>query len=353
MVYIFIASSFGCDNKEQNIKKDDYLVYVQKVKSESYSQKISLTGEIRARVQSQLSFSVTGRIIERLVDIGSHVNVGDVLARLNSVQQVSEVASAEAGVKASEAQLLKESLLFKRQQQLLVNGSITRSEYDQSEAQFESAKSNNKIAIANLEEARKNVSDTVLRAINNGLITARNAEVGEVVQPAQSIFTLAHDGPRDVVFQLQESLIGTYRYRVNEKVQISLIENPQLKVDGYIREVSPIVEIKTGGVRIKVAIDKFPFYVKLGDPVIVTVNLSPIKVIKIPWKAIDYVNEKPAVWIVDPKTRAISLMPIVVSSYDNNDVLVSGNLKEGQLVVVEGVQFLQSGQVVSFTEKKS
>ena len=48
---------------------------------------VTLTGEVQARFRADLSFRVSGRVITRLVDVGAHVNSGDVLARIDSAEQ--------------------------------------------------------------------------------------------------------------------------------------------------------------------------------------------------------------------------------------------------------------------------
>ncbi|MBP0574853.1 biotin/lipoyl-binding protein, partial [Mycobacterium tuberculosis] len=85
------------------------------VKPTPYVQTFSLTGEIAARVQSDLSFRVGGRVIERKVDIGNHVEPGQVLAILDSKVQEADVAGAVAAVQAAEAKLRQVASNFERQ----------------------------------------------------------------------------------------------------------------------------------------------------------------------------------------------------------------------------------------------
>ena len=61
---------------------------------------VALTGELAARVQSDLGFRIQGRVAERSVEVGDRVAAGQILARLENAQQLAEVASQQAGVAA-------------------------------------------------------------------------------------------------------------------------------------------------------------------------------------------------------------------------------------------------------------
>ena len=95
---------------------------------------------------------------------------------------------------------------FDRQSYLLSSGFTTRVAYDQAQEQLRTAQSTLKSAKAELGTAREALGDTELHARAAGVITARSLEVGQVVQAAQSVFTLAQDGERDAVFDVPESM---------------------------------------------------------------------------------------------------------------------------------------------------
>ena len=66
---------------------------------------VTLTGEVQARFRADLSFRVSGRVLARLVDVGAHVDAGDVLARLDPAEQQADLDAATAAVAAAESQL--------------------------------------------------------------------------------------------------------------------------------------------------------------------------------------------------------------------------------------------------------
>ena len=217
---------------------------------------LTLTGEVQARFSADLSFRVSGRVLERLVDVGAHVNAGDLLARLDPAEQQADFDAATAGVAAAEAQLRVAQATFDRQSSLLSSGFTTRVAYDQAQEQLRTAQSTLESAKAELGRAREALDDTELHARAAGVITARSLEVGQVVQAAQSVFTLAQDGERDAVFDVPESMFfGDVEHG---HVSLALVSGPDVTAVGYVREISPAVDPKSSTVRVKVAIQNPP-----------------------------------------------------------------------------------------------
>src|SRR5208337_3442266 len=108
-----VALLGGC--QEEKAKTRPLLpVIVQPVKLVKFTPKVTLTGEISARVQSDLSFRVGGRIIERNVEVGAHVE-------------------------AAEAKLRQVTSNFERQKELLKTGFTTQRDYDRAEQEYRSA----------------------------------------------------------------------------------------------------------------------------------------------------------------------------------------------------------------------
>ena len=195
-------------------------------------------------------------MLARLVDVGAHVNAGDVLARLDPAEQQADLDAATAGVAAAESQLRVAQATFDRQSHLLSNGFTTRVAFDQAQEQLRTAESTLESAKAQLGTANEALGDTELRAGAAGVITARSLEVGQVVQAAQPVFTLAQDGERDAVFDVPESMF--FGDIEGGRVSLALVSDPDVTAIGYVREVSPAVDPKSSTVRVKVAIQNPP-----------------------------------------------------------------------------------------------
>jgi RND family efflux transporter MFP subunit len=273
------------------------------------------------------------------------------LARLDPAEQQADFDAATASVAAAEAQLRVAQTTFDRQNQLLSSGFTTRVAYDQAQEQLRTTQSTLESAKAELGRTREALGDTELHARAAGVITARNLEVGQVVQAAQSVFTLAEDGERDAVFDIPESMfLGDVE---SGGVSLALVSGSDVTATGYVREISPAVDPKSSTVRVKVAIQNPPAAMTLGSAVAGTARTKPATEITLPWTALMAVGSKPAVWIVDPKTRTASLKPVTVGAYEAGAVQIKEGIEAGDRVVIDGGKLLSSGQPVTFGEDRS
>ena len=347
-----LATTLGACNDRSTTPVDRAaLVLTELVQPQDGHAAVTLTGEVQARFRADLSFRVSGRVLARLVDVGAHVNADDLLARLDPAEQQADFDAATAGVAAAQSQLRVAQATFDRQNQLLSNGFTTRVAYDQAQEQLRTAQSTLESAKAELGRTREALGDTELRARAAGVITARNLEVGQVVQAAQSVFTLAQDGERDAVFDVPESMF--FDKVEHGHVALALVSDSSVTTTGHVREISPAVDAKSSTVRVKVAIRNPPPAMTLGSAIAGTAGTKPATEIAVPWTALMATGSKAAVWIVDPKTRTASLKPVTVDAYEAGAVLIKEGLEAGDRVVIDGGKLLSSGQPVRYDEDQS
>ncbi|MFT0865353.1 efflux RND transporter periplasmic adaptor subunit [Pseudomonas sp. CAM1A] len=318
-------------------------VVVQQVKPTDFAARVTLTGDIQARVQTDLSFRVGGKIIARSVDVGDHVKANQVLARLDPKDLQNSVDSAKAEVFAEQARVTQTSAAFVRQQKLLPKGYTSQSEYDAAEAALRSSQSALKAAQAQLANANEQLSYTALVSEADGVITARQAEVGQVVQATMPIFSLAVDGDRDAVFNVYESLL--VGGPSEEGVTVSLLDNPKIQAKGHVREITPTVSAQSGTVQVKVALRDVPSGMQLGSPVTAATNAQSRPSIELPWAALTKALHEPAVWVVGEGDK-VELRKVQVARYLTGKVVIAEGVKGGETVVVGGAQLLHPGMQV-------
>jgi RND family efflux transporter MFP subunit len=348
---LLAAPLAACNDRAASTLERAAFVHTEVVQPRDGQASLTLTGEVQARFRADLSFRVSGRVLERHVDVGAHVHAGDLLARLDPAEQQADFDAATAGVAAAEAQLRVAQATFERQNSLLSSGFTTRVAYDQTQEQLRTAQGTLESAKAELGRSREALGDTELRARAAGVITGRNLEVGQVVRAAQSVFTLAQDGERDAVFDVPESMfLGDVE---SGGVSLALVSGPDVTATGYVREISPAVDPKSSTVRVKVAIQNPPAAMTLGSAVAGTAGMKPATEITVPWTALTATGSKPAVWIVDPKTSTASLKPVIVGAYEAGAVLIKEGLEAGDRVVIDGGKLLSSGQPVTFAGDRS
>ncbi|WP_045835381.1 efflux RND transporter periplasmic adaptor subunit [Hyphomicrobium sp. 99] len=340
----FVALA-GCGEQNVGTPKAPPLVRTQVVAFTDYAPNVVLTGEIKARVQTGLSFRVSGRISERLVDVGARVTPDQVLARIDPKEQNADVVSAEATVQSAEARVRQTATAFERQKALIKDGFTTRRDYDQAEEALRTAEGSLEAANAQLGTARDALSYTELRAGAAGVITARTAEVGQVAQAAQTMFTLAQDGPRDAVFYVYEAIF--LQQLSASTITLALASDPSITATGVVREVSPSVDTKSGTIRVKIEINDPPPGFTLGALVSGAARMKARQVVILPWTALSTLAGKPAVWVVDPKSSVVSLKAVEVAAYQTKNVVIESGLEPGERVVTAGAKILRPNQIIA------
>lgn len=283
----------GCQKQDAGTAKQPLLVRVATAEVTDYARRRSLTGVIAARVVDNLAFRVGGRVAERLVDIGEHVDKGQVLARLDPETQQSDLRAAQAARDAAGAQLAQSQAAFDRQKKLLAEGFTTRREYDDAEQALKIAEGNVEAAESQVANAAEALTFTELRAAAPGIVTSWTIETGQVVQAAQTVFTVAEDGDRDAVFNVQEAIIANTPS--SPLVTVSLVSDPEVSAVGRVREVSPVISSTTGTVRVKVTVADTPPGMVLGAAIAGSVVADPVPAVVLPWQALTSSAGAPAV----------------------------------------------------------
>ncbi|MEB2848044.1 efflux RND transporter periplasmic adaptor subunit [Endobacterium cereale] len=337
---------FAAGGKKAHAAADPIMVQAISVESIKSSEVAYLTGEIRARIQSELSFRVGGRIVERLVEVGDAVKAGELLARLDAEEQKAEIAVAEANLQSAHARQRLAELALDRQQNLLKTRVTTLAALDQAKEDVATSKEEVVAAGAQLDNARREFSFTDLRADADGVITARTAEVGQVAKATQPIFTLAKNGPRDGIFEVQEAIF--LRNQLQPHMFLSLISAPDRKFYGEVREVSPTIDGFAGTIKLKVNIGS-DLTLPLGAPIVGEFITNQRVVMEVPWSAMSVDGRVAAVWVINPTDMTASLREIKIGSHSTTAVEIASGLSVGELVVVEGGKFLSPGRVVTLT----
>jgi RND family efflux transporter MFP subunit len=211
---------------------------------------VVLTGHVQAEDEPAFAFRIAGRMIETPVNVGDRIKAGQVLAKLDPVNELNALRSAESALAAARGQLTYARGDFDRQRQLLANGHTSRARFDQSQNALQSAQSHVDNAEAQLRIARDRVSWTTLEADAPGTVTARGAEPGEVVQARQMIVRLARQGGRDAVFDVPAQLLRSAPSE--SEITVRLADDPNLTATGRVREIAPQADPVTRTFEVKV-----------------------------------------------------------------------------------------------------
>jgi multidrug efflux pump subunit AcrA (membrane-fusion protein) len=133
---------------------------------------------------------------------------------------------------------------------------------------------------------------------------------------------------------------------------VALLSNPSQKIAAKVREISPTIDSSTGTIKVKVAISS-DAPIPLGAPVVGRFNYVSQDVIQLPWSAMTSKGGKPAIWIVDPASSAVSARAVDVAGYETGSFIVKSGVSEGDVVVTDGTKFLRAGEIVSYVKEAS
>jgi len=305
---------------------------------------VTYTGRIEAENEARLSFRISGRMIERSVNVGDQVKPGQVVARLEPHDELNALRAAEAAVSAARAQFAEAQSNFDRQQTLLARDVASRAQFERAEQTLETARAQLNTAEAQLKVAKDRVSDTELKADAPGIVTATGAEGGEVVQAGQLIIRVARKDGRDAVFDVPAQLLRSAPS--DPVITVSLTDDPSITASGRVREVSPQADPVTRTFEVKVGLTDPPAAMRLGSTVVGRMQLDTEPVAEIPASALTESDRQPAVWIVDSSALTVSLRNVKIARHNPATVAVSEGLESGDIVVTAGTQALHPGQKV-------
>jgi RND family efflux transporter MFP subunit len=305
---------------------------------------VTLTGRIEAEDEVSLAFRISGRLQKMDANLGDRIQTGQLVAQLESQNEANALRAAQANLTAAQGQVTQARNHFERQDTLLKQGWTTRVNHDQATQALQTAESQVKAAEAQLKTAQDLVGFTDLKADAPGTVTATGPRAGEVVQVGQMIVRLARKDGRDAVFDVPAQLIRSAPS--DPTITVTLSDDPQVSVQGRVREVSPQANPDTRTFEVKVGLTNPPAAMRLGATVIGRMELAAVPVFEIPASALTRANQQPSVWVVDPKAKTVALRHVDVVRFDQNRVSISNGLENGDIVVIAGVQALHPGQQV-------
>ena len=121
----------GCSEEKSETADVVRPVKVVEIAQADAARQLSYSGAVRARTEMNLGFRVSGKIVERIVNVGDRVNVGDLLARIDATDYELAVRSATANLEAAERQVETVELVRDRAKQLLARKFASQAQFDQ------------------------------------------------------------------------------------------------------------------------------------------------------------------------------------------------------------------------------
>jgi RND family efflux transporter MFP subunit len=348
LLVVFAALALaGCQAETAPIAKIERPVQVQRVAFENGAATREYVGVVRARYETDLGFRVSGKIVERLINVGDRVKVGDVVARLDPQDLQLQVESAEAELAAATSSLAQAAADLDRYTQLKARGYAPVAEFDRKKTANDEAEGRVARARRSLDIARNQLAYADLKADADGVITATRAEPGQVVAVGQAVVQLAHRGEKEAVVALPETWLGEVR---QAKAAVRLWSDGDRTYQARLRELSPQADTATRTYAARFTIPDADDAVAYGMTATVTLSRPGEETVaRLPLSAVLNRGKGAAVFVVDD-AGALVLRNVTVSSFNGEVAYVTEGISNGDRVVTLGVQKLEAGLKVRAIE---
>ena len=304
------------------------------------------SGEIRARYESQLGFRTGGKIVARLVEVGSHVQRGQPMLQLDTAQESLQLAAASAEVDGARSRVAQAKVDLQRSETLLARQFASQVEVDHQRLALQQAESQLRAASARQQLNANQRGYTTLVADRTGVVSALHAEAGQVVSAGQPVATVAADGEREVVISIPESRVDELRQAT--RLEVAVWAHPGKRWSGSLRELAPDTDSVTRTYSARIAIAQpDATLLRLGMTAsVLAPDVDGKRAIRLPLTAIVDGAGKRSVWVVDSKSQRVAAREVKLGSAHNDSVLVTAGLTGGETVVTAGVHMLQPNQQV-------
>jgi HlyD family secretion protein len=345
-------------------KGDEIKYRTEKVGRGDIEATVTATGTVNAVTTVLVGTQVSGTIKKIYVDFNSHVKKGQLIALIDPAtfeaqveQQNANLAAAKANLEKAEASVIDAKRTMTRNKELIAKSLIAQSDFDTSQTNYDTAVaqvSASKAAVAQAEAALKNAQTNLgyTRIVSpvDGVVVSRNVDVGQTVAASfqtPTLFTIAQDLTKmQIDTSVAEADIG--RVKVDQEVDFTVDAYPDITFKGKVWQIriAPITVQNVVTYDVVVLVDNRDLKLMPGMTANVSVIVAEEKgVLKIPNAALRFrpaEGGKPkfekgaGVWIVEqqkPKRVPVKL-GISDGSYTQ---IISGDLKEGQEVIVESL----------------
>lgn len=306
------------------------------------------TGEVRARVETDLAFRIGGKLVERRVDAGAVVARGAELARLDPLDARLAASAAAAGVAAAEAELTLARSEFERARELQGRQFISASALDARRTALSAAEMRLRQMRAQAATAGNQERYTVLRADANGVITASLAEAGQVVAAGQPVLRLARPDEREVLIHVPENRARAFP--PGTPAQVRPWAEPAREYPGQVREVAPAADAVTRTYALRVAVPTADDALALGATASVAFARAELAGVLLPLAAVTQSEGVASVWVVGADDR-VQRLPVEVAEWREDGALLRAGLPAEARVVLSGVLRLVEGEQVRPVEE--
>jgi membrane fusion protein, multidrug efflux system len=331
-------------------------VSVAPVASRQITEGGTFIGRIVAIDKVEIVARVPGFVEERNFTEGQQVKKGDLLFRIEQDTYKAAVDQQSASLAKAKATEVNANFQLQRGQELIKNQNIPQSTVDQRAADEQTAAADVLQAQALLEQAKINLGYTEIRSPIDGRIGLANFTVGNLVSSSSGILaTIVSQDPIYVTFPVSEADIIVYKQRVADSdnphvsLHIKLPDGTVYPHPGLTNFLDVKVDPNTDTVLVRAQLPNPDGILVPGGIVgVVTDRATPQPSLMVPQAAVLLDQAGSYVMVVN-NTKTVEQRRITTGVEQGRDVVVKDGLKEGELIIVEGIQKVHPGQTVTAT----
>ncbi|HEX2354173.1 MAG TPA: efflux RND transporter periplasmic adaptor subunit [Xanthobacteraceae bacterium] len=333
-------------------------VSVTPVVSREVTETIDYIGRLTAIEKVDIVARVQGFLEERNFKEGQYVKTGDLLFRIEQATYKAAVEQAQATLAKAKATEVNAKLQFERGKELVRNQNIPQSTLDQRAADEAAARASVMEAQAALDQAEINLGYTEIRSPIDGRIGLAIVTKGNLVQTSSGkLATIVSQDPIYVTFQVsQRNLLDYFRRRAEDpgknthvNVRIKLPNGTIYPHPGMSDFLDVQVDPTTDTVTVRATVPNPEHVLIPGGVVGVTVERgAPKSTLTIPQAAV-LLDQAGRYVLIVGSDKKVEQRRITTGADQGRDIVVSDGLKEGEQVIVEGIQKVRPGQVVTTT----
>jgi RND family efflux transporter MFP subunit len=356
---VLTVAATGCGQPTKVAAKSPTPVHLADIAVYSSSEGLRYSASVLPFAEATLSFKSAGYVTgvkqvvsaygrRRNIGAGDYVPRGAVLAQIRHQDLKNQLDQAEAAVSQAQAQHIEASQNYDRAKALYATRSLTKPEFDQAQARFDSTLGAVDQAKANLHQAQLTLADADLTAPFSGYILARNIELGNLAAPGTVAFTIADTSAVKIGFGVPEYAVK--QLRLGQEFTIHLQDDPK-EYKGRVTSIAASADEKNRVFAIEVTVPNPKSYLKPG--MIASLNLSGVQNAPVPSVPLSAVVANPAasgryaVFVATEQAGkwTAHLRDVTLGETHESDVAIEG-LKPGEKVVVSGTADLKDGDLI-------
>lgn len=348
----------ACGGGQGGMKMGDNQFAVEAVKATSSNQSEQYPATIKGLQDIEVRPQVSGLIVKLCVDEGATVRKGQALFQIDPTQYKSAYDQAAASVKSAKANLETITATERNKKMLHDQKIISDFEYQTAVNNLLTAKANLAQAEAAYTAAKQNLDFCTVKSPSDGVIGTFPYRIGALVSPSISepLTTVSEIGDMYVYFSMTEKQLldltragGTLKEQLEKMpaVKLQLADGTMYDAEGKIDAVSGVIDQTTGSVSMRAIFPNKQNILRSGGMANVVFPYTMSEIILIPQTATQEIQDKKFVYVLQPDSTLKHTEIQISNLNDGKNYIVTGGLKEGDQIVVEGVQTLQDGQKIS------